>query len=123
MRRTSPYCQSKTAANAQSPVKIIQWSRGARSGTPRVSRSDDMVVTLMFRPPRCGNDDAAFYFNSKRSPDALRGSPSCTAVLNFMRAKTDRGVPPMGLDRADGKVLHLLRHSGTRPSSAVADER
>src|SRR3954451_61174 len=60
MSRSSPYCQSNTAANAQSPVKISQCSRGARSGTPRVSPSDDMVVTLMFRPPGCGNDDAAF---------------------------------------------------------------
>src|SRR4051812_5675423 len=60
MRRSSPYCQSNTPANAQSPVKIIQCSRGARSGTLEASRSDDMVVTLMFRPPGCGNDDAAF---------------------------------------------------------------
>src|SRR4051812_6672494 len=48
MRRSSPYCQSNTPAKAQSPVKIIQRSRGARSGTLKASMSDDMVVTLMF---------------------------------------------------------------------------
>src|SRR5882757_5619043 len=74
MRRTSPYCQSKTPANAQSPVKIIQWSRGARSGRLTVSRSDDMVVTLMFRPPTGGNDEAAFDFNSRRFFDCAARS-------------------------------------------------
>src|SRR5882757_3262748 len=82
MRRISPYCQSKTPANAQSPVKIIQCSRGARSGTLEASRSDDMVVTLMFRPPTCANDGAVFDFNSKRILD-------CAARSAFLYRRSD----------------------------------
>jgi hypothetical protein len=66
-----------------------------------------MVVTLMFRPPGCGNDEAAFDFNSKRILDCAASPSVCTAVPNFMRAKTDRSVPPMELGQADGKVFHL----------------
>src|SRR3954452_25084101 len=60
MRRSSPYCQSNTPAKAQSPVKIIQRSRGARSGTLKASMSDDMVVTLMFFVLPNADDEAAF---------------------------------------------------------------
>jgi hypothetical protein len=41
-------------------------------GTLKLPRSDDMGVTLMFRPPAGKNDEAALDFNSKRIPDALR---------------------------------------------------
>src|SRR4051794_33529926 len=93
MRRISPYCQSKTPANAHSPVKIIQCSRGARSGTPEASRSDDMVVTLMFRPPGCGNDEAAYRRSELHASQNDRGWWSSSLMeLTFFR-HSEFGVP------------------------------
>jgi hypothetical protein len=91
MRRISPYCQSKTPASAQSPVKIIQRNSGARSELETNLMSDETLITLVFLLPERHPRNAAAFLSFAEFNWAA-GPSSFTVGLNLTRAKKSKSL-------------------------------